>query len=68
MIEFGSDFHMIDDFYGEKSIVSFYPDSQFLANGRQCVLWLIKYYKWRRIWIPSYFCYEVVDAIKKCSN
>lgn len=64
MIEFGSDFHMIDDFYGEKSIVSFYPDSQFLANGRQCVLWLIKYYKWRRIWIPSYFCYEVVDAIK----
>ena len=64
MIEFGSDFHVIDNFHGEKSIVNFYPNSQFLADGRQCILWLIDYFKWKRIWMPAYFCYEVVDTIK----
>ena len=26
---------------------------------------LIEQEGWKRIWIPAYFCYEVVDSIKK---
>jgi hypothetical protein len=35
-----------------------------LADGRQCIVVLIRQYGWKRIWMPDYFCYEVIDTIK----
>lgn len=31
-----------------------------LADGRQCIVALIRQYGWKRIWMPDYFCYEVM--------
>lgn len=65
MKEFGSDFHSLDNFYsGRASLTKIYPNSLFLANGRQCIEILIKKYAWKRIWMPAYFCYEVMESIR----
>jgi hypothetical protein len=36
-----------------------------LADGRQCVVALIRQYGWKRMWMPDYFCYEVIETIIK---
>lgn len=65
MMEFGSDFHSMDNFFSERaSLTRIYPNSLFLANGRQCIEILIKKYAWKRIWMPAYFCYEVMESIR----
>ena len=65
MKEFGSDFHYLasDDFNLENSQSK--CDAQFYANGRQALQALILNNTWKRIWIPAYFCYKVVEAIKQ---
>ena len=66
MMEFGSDFHSLDNFFSKRaSLTRIYPNSLFLANGRQCIEILIKKYAWKRIWMPAYFCYEVMESIRK---
>ena len=42
-----------------------FRDAILLADGRQCLIVLIRQYRWRRIWIPDYYCYEVIETIKK---
>ena len=37
---------------------------RFYANGRQCIKALIEQNGWQRIWMPQYFCYEVIETIK----
>lgn len=64
-MEFGSDFHSLDNFFSAGgSLTGIYPNSTFLANGRQCIEILIKKYAWKRIWMPAYFCYEVMKSIQ----
>ncbi len=66
MKEFGSDYHYIEPCLSNgKSLLDFFPDSIFFANGRQAIQSLINENKWERIWLPEYFCYEVVSAIEK---
>ena len=66
MKEFGSDFHCIENFFSNRaSLTRIYPNSQYLANGRQCVELLILNNHWKRIWMPAYFCYEVIESIKR---
>ena len=36
-----------------------------VADGRQCIVVLIRQYGWKRLWMPDYFCYEVIDTIKE---
>lgn len=65
MKEFGSDFHYIEP---DKNIYTFfdlYHGSNLYANGRQAIQALIFHTGWKRIWMPDYFCYEIIDAIKK---
>jgi hypothetical protein len=63
MREFGSDFHYCPDIYS--SVNSFLEkDISFYANGRQPLLHLIDVYGWKRIWIPSYFCYDVIFSVR----
>lgn len=66
MKEFGSDFHYIEHFFSQRaSLARIYPSARYLANGRQCMELLIRDNQWKRIWIPAYFCYEVIESIKK---
>ena len=66
MIEFGSDFHCLDSFgYGSKHFTDLFRDTTLLADGRQCIVVLIRQYGWKRIWLPDYYCYEVIDTIRE---
>ena len=66
MKEFGSDYHYIKPCLSNgRSLLDFFVDSVFFANGRQAIQSLIDENKWKRIWLPEYFCYEVVSAIQK---
>lgn len=66
MKEFGSDFHYIDTYTsGRAHLTDVYRGAALLADGRQCIVALIRQYGWKRIWMPDYFCYEVIDTIKE---
>lgn len=66
MKEFGSDFHNIDTYNSDRAhLTNVFNDATLLANGRQCIVVLIRQYGWKRIWMPDYFCYEVIDTIKE---
>lgn len=62
MKEFGSDFHRLDCFVGVPSDIERLNPVGF-ANGRMAILWLILHKQWKRLWMPEYFCYEVIDTI-----
>src|SRR5659263_87127 len=64
MKEFGSDFHYYatNDFKVENELSKL--DASFYANGRQAIQDLIENNSWKRIWIPTYYCYDVIDSIK----
>ena len=66
MKEFGSDFHYIDTYNsGRAHLTDVFRNAMLLADGRQCIVVLIRQYGWRRIWMPDYFCYEVIETIKE---
>lgn len=66
MKEFGSDFHFIDSYdSGRAHLTDVFRGATLLADGRQCIVVLIRQYGWKRIWMPDYFCYEVIDTIKE---
>lgn len=68
-MEFGSDFHYISGFINpQNSIQKIYPNAEYFANGRHCILAIIKRFKYQRIWIPEYFCSEVIDSIRRMSD
>lgn len=66
MREFGSDFHYMKSYNSNRAhLTDVFRNAILLADGRQCIVVLIRQYKWRRLWMPDYFCYEVIDTIKK---
>lgn len=66
MIEFGSDYHYTDNYdYGSTHLTDLFRGATLLADGRQCMVVLIRQYGWKRIWMPDYYCYEVIDTIRK---
>lgn len=66
MIEFGSDFHYIDSYFsGRAHLKDVYHNATLMADGRQCVVALIRQNGWKRLWLPEYFCYEVIETIKQ---
>jgi len=36
-----------------------------MADGRQCIILLIRQCGCRRLWLPDYFCYEVIESIRE---
>lgn len=66
MIEFGSDFHYINQ-SSEKNITieSLFPSANYYADGRQALIHLYRSQGWERLWVPEYFCYDVVDSLKR---
>ena len=65
MKEFGSDFHFVDSYRSCRThLTDVFRGATLLSDGRQCVVVLIRQYGWKRLWIPEYFCYEVIETIK----
>lgn len=66
MREFGSSFHYIDSYNsGRAHLTDVFRGAMLLADGRQCIVALIRQYGWKRLWMPDYFCYEVIETIKE---
>lgn len=65
MIEFGSDYHHIDNYTGSTHLTDLFQDTTLLADGRQCIVVLIRQYGWKRVWMPDYYCYEVINSIRR---
>lgn len=66
MKEFGSDFHYISGFQGKGNILNkFYPKANYYADGRQALIHLYHLQGWQRLWVPEYFCYEVIESLKQ---
>ena len=66
MKEFGSDFHYISGFQGMgNTLGDFYPHANYYADGRQALIHLYHTQGWQRIWVPEYFCYEVIESLKQ---
>lgn len=62
MKEFGSDFHYLNPQKApNKTIRDFFPNAYYYALGRQALVDLYKKMDWKRLWIPEYFCYEVIS-------
>ena len=66
MKEFGSDFHYIEPVRPPgTTIYDLYPFANYYADGRQALIHLYHSQGWERLWIPEYFCYEVVASLKE---
>ena len=65
MIEFGSDYHLCGENYMKlNASCDFLQDKRLYACGRHAFGALIQHNDWKRIWIPAYFCYEVIEYIE----
>lgn len=66
MIEFGSDFHYLESQRCEKNTLKdFFPSANYYADGRQALIHLYKTQGWQRLWMPEYFCYDVITTLKE---
>ena len=69
MKEFGSDFHYVDSYNsGRAHLTDVFRGAVLMADGRQCLVALLCQYGWKRLWMPEYFCYEVVESVKKLTG
>ena len=69
MKEFGSDFHYIDNYNsGRAHLTDVFRNATLLADGRLCIVSLIHQEGWKRLWVPEYFCYEVIETIRKSTG
>lgn len=65
MKEFGSDFHYIETgSHTENTLHAFFPSANYYADGRQALIHLYRNQGWERLWVPEYFCYDVVASLK----
>lgn len=66
MIEFGSDFHYVHP-NGDPSntLKDHFPSVNYYADGRQAIIHLFHSQGWQRLWVPEYFCYDVIESLKE---
>lgn len=66
MIEFGSDFHYVESVYQANSTIgTIFPSAQYYADGRMALIALYQSQGWQRLWMPEYFCYDVIESLKQ---
>lgn len=66
MIEFGSDFHYINSGSAKgNTLENYFPSANYYADGRQALIHLYHSEGWERLWIPEYFCYDVIESLKQ---
>ena len=69
MEEYGSDFHYVDTYLsGRAHLTDVYGGSWYIADGRQCLIALIRQSGWKRMWMPEYFCYEVIESLRQMTD
>lgn len=69
MKEFGSDFNYLDKFQSHRAhLIDVYGEALYMADGRQCLIALIRQFGWKRIWMPEYFCYEVIESLRQMTD
>lgn len=65
--EYGSDFHWLSCDLMKKSKFPWKKNAVYYGSGRDALKALLlhgqKTRRWQRLWIPSYFCQEVVSSI-----
>ena len=65
MLEFGSDFHRCDqDCHGESNYFDLLGCTRLYACGRHAITAIINQEGWNRVWMPAFFCYEVIEHIR----
>lgn len=65
MKEFGSDFHKCDESFRDgKNHLRILGCARYFACGRHAIDAVILQEGWKRIWMPGYFCYEIIEHIK----
>lgn len=62
-MEFGSDFHLMDNFPEGKSIIELVGSCRLYANGRQALEAIAIHCNIKRLWFPSYYCHESVVGL-----
>ena len=66
MIEFGSDFHYVNPIEGDgNTLYDFFPSANYFADGRQAIIHLYYSQGWKRLWMPEYFCYDVIATLEE---
>ena len=66
MLEFGSDFHYIQSRGNPNNMLKDYsPYANYYADGRQALIHLYHSQGWQRLWMPEYFCYDVIASLKE---
>lgn len=66
MLEFGSDFHYIEpgkSLIG-KTIHDVFPSASYYADGRQALIHLYQSNCWERLWVPEYYCPDVIASLE----
>ena len=43
----------------------FYPHANYYADGRQVLIHLYHSQGWQRLWVPEYFCYDVIASLRE---
>ena len=66
MKEFGSDFHYLPIRESTGLVIGgYFPDALYYACGRQPIIDLYKQNDWKRLWVPEYFCHEVLATMRR---
>lgn len=69
MREFGSDFHDLRNLDLNKCNCQIkYRNQELFSDGRQGIIAIINQEKWNTLWVPEYFCYEVLTSIREKTN
>lgn len=63
-MEFGSDFHLLEYPQGD-SFKNYFAKANLYGSGRQALTALAIARKWEKLWVPSYFCGESLNILKK---
>ena len=66
MKEFGSDFHYLPTgSHSENTLNAIFPSANYYADGRQALIHLYRSQGWQRLWVPEYFCYDVIASLRE---
>jgi len=64
-MEFGSDFHRIDNLPKGISMIDLIGSCRLYADGRQALETIALHCNIKRLWMPSYYCHESVTGLKR---
>ncbi len=64
MREFISDFHYTElHGCGDYSLRNLFPTANYYKEGRLALIHLYKSQGWQRLWVPEYYCYDVIESL-----